>query len=461
MWIRKFDFDYSRRLFLENTANRFLQTGVLAALWSKVCRAGEMASAYPDELIDIDTYTKGRVKVGDVIDADNVDLVLDLVDPILYQQVKQDRRKFYIEAPVTDVQAMFPPYFFDATVRNLNQATFGSDRNVYTRDGAPWIGGLPFPDPHTADEAIANITLSWGRHDQALYAIPARVVNADGEIAHEYDFLWAEMQCAGLVHANAPMVHLPGHEDKIRFQMILFTHTNDVRGTAFLNIWKYDQRLLPDLFGYLPQFKRVRRFPANQRFRPYTPGMNLCISDAWASGDPMLTWGNYKLLHRRPFLGSANNQWSPENDNWLPPLAGGLKDQSYFYVGKSMIPEVLIFEGEPIGFPKAPVSKRRVYVDARNMAVVQAINYDQRGVPWKSYESGFGQRKAGSYEILTTDRRLEWSWDWVISHDVQSDKITRFHQGRTCRGNHRSQLDPEENMYHNYMTVQALRRLGT
>jgi len=460
MWIRKFDFDFGRRFFIETATKRFCQTGVLASLWPEICRSGGITSAYPDELIDIETYTKGRVKVGDVIDADNIELVQDLVDPILYQQVAQDRRKFFIDAPVTDIRSMFPPYFFDATVRNQYQATFGTDGNVYTRDGAPWIGGLPFPDPHTAEEAIANITLSWGRHDRALYAVPARVFGADGETAYEYDFLWAEMQCTGLVHPNASNVYLPGNEDKVRFQMILFTHTNDVRGTAFLNIWKYDQRMLPDLFGYLPQFKRVRRFPANQRFRPYTPGMNLSISDAWTSGDPMLTWGNFKLLHRRPFLGSANDQWSPQNDNWLPPLVGGSRDKSYFYVGKSLVPDVLIFEAEPTGFHKVPVSKRRLYVDARNMAVLQAINYDHQGLPWKSYETGFGQQKAGVHEILTTDRRIEWSWNWVISHDMQSNSVTRFHQGEKCRGNFTSQLDPEGDMYHKYMTIQAIRRLG-
>ncbi|MFP6781830.1 MAG: DUF1329 domain-containing protein, partial [Gammaproteobacteria bacterium] len=288
MHIKKYDFDYSRRHFMEKTATGLGGAGVLASLWPEISRSGDIQSAYPDELLHIEAYTKGAVKVGDVINADNIDLVQDLVDPILYQEVKQDGREFFIDAGPSDVEMMFPPYFLDATLRNQGQATFGEDGNVYTHEGAPWIGGLPFPNPQTGSEAIANITLSWGRHDQSVYAIPSQVVNANGENSYEYDFMWAEMQCTGLVKPGVASPYLEGHDDKVRFQMILFTHTNDVRGSAFLNIWKYDQREFPDLFGYLPQFKRVRRFPANQRFEPYMPGMNLFLSDAWASGDPML-----------------------------------------------------------------------------------------------------------------------------------------------------------------------------
>ena len=66
----------------------------------------------------------------------------------------------------------------------------------------------------------------------------------------------------------------------------------------YFNIWAYDQNLFPELYGYLPAFKRVRRFPTNQRFEPLNPGSELYLSDAWAAGDPFLTWGNYKIVSR-------------------------------------------------------------------------------------------------------------------------------------------------------------------
>ena len=73
------------------------------------------------------------------------------------------------------------------------------------------------------------------------------------------------------------------------------------------------------------------------------------------------------------------------------------------------------FEGEPTGYPGAPVSKRRVYVDARNMAVSQAITYDRQGLPWKGCEAATGQRKSGAHEILTSDGRADDAPQYVCA----------------------------------------------
>ena len=227
-----------------------------------------------------------------------------------------------------------------------------------------------------------------------------------------------------------------------------------------MNEWYYDQAKFPELFGYLPAFKRVRRFPTNQRFEPLVAGINLFLSDAWAAGDPMLTWGNYKIIHRGPFLGSPHFQWTPENDNWMPPLVGGKKDQSYFYVGKSLCPEVIVFEGEPVGYPHAPVSKRRIYMDVRNMGPGMSVTFDRTGEMWKGFEGGGGPAQTDKHKMLTKDGRVEWSWWWAMSHDVQRNAVARFHHAESCRGNWKSALDPDEDIVDQYMTKQALRTLG-
>ena len=460
MHIRKYDFNYGRRHFIEKTARGLGAAGVVTSLWPELCRAGDASAAYPDELLHIEAYTKGRVKVGDVIDVDNVELVQDLLDPIIYQEIVQDGRKIFIQPSVHEMETMYPPYFLDATLRNQGQAVFDDIGNVYTKDGKPWVGGLPFPDVRTGNEAIANITLSWGRHDRCVYAIPGVVVTAGGSAQYEYDWIWAEQQCTGLVHPDAAGPYLPDFDHLCRMQVIWFTYTPEVRGHAFLSHWKYDQRKIPDLWGYLPARKRVQRFPANQRFEPYMAGMNLYLSDAWASGDPMLTWGNYKIIHRGPFLGSPHFQWTPENDNWMPPLVGGKKDQSYFYVGKSLCPEVIVFEGEPVGYPHAPVSKRRIYMDVRNMGPGMSVTFDRTGEMWKGFEGGGGPAQTDKHKMLTKDGRVEWSWWWAMSHDVQRNAVARFHHAESCRGNWKSALDPDEDIVDQYMTKQALRTLG-
>ena len=145
MHIRQFDYEYSRRAFLARTTRGAGGAGLLGSLWAAICADGDTTRAYPEELLDIEAYTKGQVEVGDVIDADNVVLVQDLLDPILFQEIQQDRRKIYIQPSAHAVETHYPPYFLDATLRNQGQAVFDANGNVTTRDGQPWIGGIPFP----------------------------------------------------------------------------------------------------------------------------------------------------------------------------------------------------------------------------------------------------------------------------------------------------------------------------
>ena len=475
--IRKYDHDYSRRYFMEKTAKGVGSAGILSALFPLMAETGDSIKAYPEELTDIEAYTKGKVKVGDTIDKHNIELVQDLIDPALYQEVTQDGRTFFILPTQTAIEEQFPPYYLDATLKNWGQATFGPGGNVYTKDGQPWIGGHPFPDPQEAREVQANVVLSWGRHDSDIFAIPIYSFHPEGDLSYEYHFVWAQQQTIGLVHPDSAggAPYVAGKEHMLRHQSVWFTAPNDVKGTAFMNEWHYDQAKFPDLYGYLPAFKRVRRFPTNQRFEPLVAGINLFLSDAWAAGDPMLTWGNWKTVYRGPYVGAMHYNWRPDQPNWEHPTVGGGQGNSYYNVGKSLIPEVIVIEGEPTGYPRAPVSKRRVWFDARNIEYPQAISYDRRGNMWKTFEPGFGQYDTnnhaaqgapdyGSHIKKASDGRSEWSWNWVISNDLQSRRLSRFCQSETCKGGWESGWDNQgtgEEFITKYMTKTAMRRLGT
>ena len=190
----------------------------------------------------------------------------------------------------------------------------------------------------------------------------------------------------------------------------------------------------------------------------------------------MLTWGNWKIVHRGPFLGAMHYQWRPNLDNWTHPTVGGPQGTTYYNVGESLIPEVIVLAGEPTGFPRAPLSKRRIYLDARNLEYPQAISYDRRGEIWKSFEPGFsmyntnmykdgntGVPDCGDHVVKASDGRSEWSWNWVISNDIQSKRVTRFCQSEHCQGGWKSgydQIDPNK-FISDYITQSAMRRLGT
>lgn len=462
MHIKKYDHDYSRRFFMEKTAKGLMGAGVLTSLWPLIGNTGDITKAYPEELQSLEAYTKGKVKEGDVITADNVEHVKDLLDPVAYTQVSQMGRRIRVRPQTKGVSKLFPHDFYQATLKNQGKAVLDDNGNVVVKGtGKPWIGGAPFVDPQNGLEAFANITLSWGRHDTSIYAVEDNDIGPNGDIEYQYQLAWCEKNTTALVsHPDGP--YLEGEEDKLRYQSVWFTYPNDSKGTSFLNIWKYDQREFPDLFGYLPAFKRVRRFPTNQRFEPIVPGITFFLSDAWAAGDPMLTWGNYKVIGRGPFLGSQSGTWHGDQDNWSKDhlLHGGAKGLNFYEVDFEFCPEVLVLEAEPTGYPRAPVSKKRVWLDLRNMAAIGYVTYDRRGELWRSFEIGFSQQTKGDKVQLEKNGHPAWSWSYVHAHDVQTNRFTRFNHAQSVKGGLKTQFDVE-GAYEKYLTIQAIRRLGT
>ena len=121
-----------------------------------------------------------------MIDAGNVQLVKDLLDPIQYAQVAQMGRRLVVRETTTEITALSPHEYIEATLRHQGEARFAADGNVVTREGRPWMGGNPFPDPKSALEVFAGITLSWGRHDVSFNPVKEYYLNEEGEVAYQY-----------------------------------------------------------------------------------------------------------------------------------------------------------------------------------------------------------------------------------------------------------------------------------
>ena len=463
MRIRKYDFDYSRRSFLEKVATG-AGAGVLAPLWPTIANsADDISKAYPDELLSIEMYTKGKVKPGDVITKDNVEVVKDLLEPIAYEQVKNHGRRINIVESNKDVTKLFNETFLKHTLTNAGRAKQDADGNIWT-DGdtsKPWIGGLPFPDAKTGFEVQANLTLNWGRHDYSQYAIPFYSLNPDGEVGYRHELVWCELNTT----ARNDGTIFQGHKDKLRFQSVFFTAPNDTKGSSFLSVWYYDQRKFPDLYGYFPAFKRVRQFPTNQRFEPLVPGVTFFLSDAWAAGDPILTWGNYKIVKRMPMLGAISgyhNWMGGKHPTWDQTVHGGPKGKTFYDTWMELIPEAIVFSAEPTGYPRAPVGRKEVYVDARNMMFPSQVTYDRRGEIWKQFEPGFGQYKNDKAEVLDANGKPDWSWLYCHTHDIQSGRMTRFRHEKGLPSGYKSKYAMEgEDVYNKFLTTAAIARLGT
>jgi hypothetical protein len=458
MHLLRYDRGFSRRHFLKKLATGVTGAGVLMPLWDAIAANGEISKAYPEELLSIEAYTRGRIKPGDEITAANVDLVKDLLEPIKYLQISKMGRRLRVAKTTLDVMRLSPWEYLQATVRNRGLAKFDTRGNVVNaKDGKPWIGGNPFPDSQSAIELFAGLTLSWGRHDASFYAIKEVDLSPEGEALFSYDLGWAELSPIARISMD-PKPYWPGHEDKLRYQSIFFTAPDSVKGTSFLNVWDYDQSTFPELYGYLPAFKRIRQFPTDQRFEPLIPGSSLYLSDAWAAGDPLYTWGNYRIVGRGPTLGAVYGDWHSQDSNWERPVHGGAHGETFFDTTVELVPEAIVVEAEPIRFPRAPISKKHVWFDARTSLPIAMVSYDRRGEVYRSFDGAFALYEDGS-KTVWDGKHPYWSWTHVHSFDIQTNRMTRLQQVRTIGNGHTSHAnDPA--IYDRYLTSSALMRLG-
>ncbi|WP_273452682.1 DUF1329 domain-containing protein [Nevskia ramosa] len=463
MRIRKYDFNYSRRAFAEKVA-KGLGAGVLAPLWPLAGRTADVSKAYPDELLSIEVYTKGKIKPGDVVTASNVDVVKDLLDPIAYMQIKEQGRRINICDSTKDMSTLFPNDYFHSTLKNRGRGKVDSNGNLWTDgvDGHTWIGGLPFPDAKNGLECCINISQSWGRHDYASYPIPMKSFGADGKLSYRYDLIWFELQTT----CRNDGAVFGGMGDRLRLNTALINSPAESRGTTIMSSWFYDQRKFPELYGYLPAFRRVRQFPTNQRFEPLVPGVTFFLSDAWGAGDPSLTWGNFKIVERKPMLAAVSGKynWQGGKDpDWDVPYHGGPAGQSFQEKWFELVPEAIVWDSEPTGYPRAPVGVRRTWSDARSGMMLTQVTRDRQGKLWKQIEFSHGQMKNDKAEVLDAKGHPEWSWNNALFHDIQSNRLTWMRHYRELPGGYKSQFFNgvgSEDVYNKFFTTSALQRLG-
>ncbi|MDN5863378.1 MAG: DUF1329 domain-containing protein, partial [Salinisphaera sp.] len=222
MRIGKYDFDHGRRHLMEKTIKGAGYAGVLGSVWPMITRADtpDISKAYPEELTSIEAQTKGKIKPGDVITADNVEHVKHLLTPIQAWEIEHDGRRIDIGEATTDVSDLFEAPYLEASLRNQGRAILDDDLNLWDRQqGVPAKGGLAFTEPKTAAEAQANINFSWGRHNYSQYAVRDWDVGAEGDVQYQYDIVWCELQVT--VRPDWTVWH--GQEDMLRYQSVFFT----------------------------------------------------------------------------------------------------------------------------------------------------------------------------------------------------------------------------------------------
>lgn len=453
MRLRKYGDGWTRRHFLEQIGKGVLAAGVIAPLWQLIEETGSCAAAYPPELLSIEAYTKGKIKPGDVLDASKVDVVKDLLDPALYWQIKSDGRVADMVASETDVSKLVLPQYLDATIRNRGVHVIGRDGNVYTKAGKPWIGGNPFPEPKIAEEVLLSHALAWGRHDSEGDAMRECDTDADGNVRYTYDLFFVSCQTVGRVVAE-PKPYIPGHENELRIMTSVIAAPQDVRGMATLTIQPYDQHTFPAAWGFVPSTKRVRSMSPTERFNPLLPGSTMFMSDAWMLGDPLYTWGNFKLVSKGPMLGCASQGAYGDSPGWEMPLCGGKSGKKYFRTRIELVPEAYVVQLEPAHYSNCPYSHKRIWYDARTLNPLTMVGFNKAGRPLHQHEAGYG-----IYPARAPGQAPTWTYTYIHAMDLESGKLTRNQLLPEITGGYKIAFD-DPSLFTSYCSLDALRRIG-
>lgn len=373
-------FDHWTRRGFMKTAGAWVGAGLLSPVLSLIDAGKSVEAAYPEEVLSIEKYTKGRIKVGMIISKDNADLIKDIAPEGLLLELQRGAQ-IKIGETTTRAEATQPKFWLQATLRNKGQAVLDKNGQLWHKSGGPWIGGSPFPEPQTALEAMWNYKFSPRRYDNLLVASKPTHIDTNGTVVRQDEAIFMQIQAVGrLVVDPKPVV--PQYKNELHRNLLSVNKPFDSYGLGVASTVYYDATKLPETDLYIPALRRTRRVPSTQRFEPATPYNVAYTTDFDIQADPVLTW-SWSLAGRKPMLGP-----SPSN---LGARAKGATRQDFVFPDFpdkfprstwELRPEMLLLDGVP-HLPGANYSKKRVYYDAIYQITEQADIWDMAGKLWK------------------------------------------------------------------------------
>jgi hypothetical protein len=396
-------FDYwTRRGFLK-TAGAWLGAGLLQPVLSLIDAGKTIEAAYPDEVLSIEKYTKGRVKVGMIISKENATSIKDIAPEGLMVELQRGAQ-IKIGETTTRPEATQPKFWLAATLRNKGQAVLDKNGQLWHKSGGPWIGGTPFPEPQTALEAMWNYKFSPRRYDNLIVASKPTHIDTNGTVVRQDEAIFMQIQAVGrLVVDPKPIV--PQYKNELHRNLLSVNKPFDSYGLGVASTVYYDGSKLPETDLYIPSLRRTRRVPSTQRFEPATPYNVAYTTDFDIQADPVLTW-SWTLAGRKPMLGpspsnlGARAKGATREDFVFPDFPDKFPRSTW-----ELRPEMLLVDGTP-HLPGANYSKKRVYFDAIYQITEQADIWDMAGKLWKYLlfiwgDTGISDNAGGTAPDLT------------------------------------------------------------
>ncbi len=248
----------------------------------------------------IEELTNGKVKVGDLINKDNLDLVKEFLTE---GQIKciQDGMVMRMANHTLPPLGGTPLNYNKLTEKNRGKAILDPETITvsYDKKGILWPGGAPFPEPISAEENMANVKYGVIEDDFSMRGW-MDYINKDGKLYKKQSmygfFIWVNTRTV-----IPPLGAWPGYEDQMYRKVTVFTSPLEAKGLGGFNIRFYDDTAKYDQgFYYHPAFKKTGRSNATT-WMNNAGGTDFTYGDGMGLQDPLADW-NFKYKGVRYML---------------------------------------------------------------------------------------------------------------------------------------------------------------
>lgn len=364
-----------------------------------VLSSGLVAAATPDEIINNSFYpykegfpTHQFAKPGVVINKSNVDAAQDVLDPALYQIIKNGDYEITV-GPSTSFDLQ--KNYIDATRAGLGKVKLGEKNGQIIG----YVSGRPFPeepdlkDPRAGEKLAWNFKygINWGdaASVEPFYWKYRKADSGKIETVNKFGFHFLNYKHR-IALTPVPEIK-PNPSNLFRAIYVKVFEPLEIKDTQLL-IQRYDDDLKQDDANlYLGFQRRVRRLATGQ------------ITDAFLGSDVMVE--DFEGYNGRvsdmiwTYKGTTTILMPYYNHNDLKHLSEEFKEKDgYKYVefgGKGgcyplvtwQLRKVHILETKPTD-TSHPISKRIHYMDAQTGTLSRTLIYDRKGELWKTFMIG-------------------------------------------------------------------------
>lgn len=389
--------------------------------------------------------------VGMTINAGNVDQFKEILDPAVYQQLKDG----WFEMKVGETTSFdLHPNYVEATRKSLGQVSLGDE--VGQING--FVAGRPFPEEPDASDPRAGEKLAfnykygynWG-DNAAIYPFYWKYRDLEsGKIERTLKFNFHFLNYKHRVNQEP----VPEFEDNpsnlFRGIYVQVLEPFDVKNTQLLIHRSDDDQVRDNTWLYLGFQRRVRRLSSGQ------------ITDSFLGADLMIE--DFEGYNGRisdmnwSYKGTKNVLLPFYNHNDMTLSTEFEESDGYQFVefgGKGgcfpnitwQLRKVYVLESDPVD-ENHPISKRVHYVDAQTFTLPRTLIYDRKGDLWKSWMIGQAHPDHHMEKNKGTGVSIDDSFSMV---DVQA--------GHCTTGQFKGQVDPALNPP-KLFTVQNMRATG-